>query len=42
MFRDLAGASFVLGAATRILELGSLAAAPATVDPSYGSQVGGA
>jgi hypothetical protein len=28
MFRDLAGASFVLGAAARILELASLAAAP--------------
>ncbi len=30
MFRDLAGASFVLGAAARILELASLTAAPET------------
>jgi hypothetical protein len=34
MFRDLAGASFLLGAATRILELASLTPAPATTIPS--------
>jgi hypothetical protein len=34
MFRDLAGASFVLGAATRILELVSSTGALATTTPA--------
>jgi len=34
MFRDLAGASFVLGVSTRILELASLAPAGETPIPA--------